>query len=30
VAAARAGLARPTDEATVARWIGRVLSGALV
>jgi GMP synthase-like glutamine amidotransferase len=26
VAAARAGLSQPTDEATVARWIGRVLS----
>ena len=26
-AAARAALARPTDEATVARWIGRVLTG---
>ena len=25
VAAARAGLARPTDEPTVARWLGRVL-----
>ena len=28
VAAARAGLARPGDEATMARWIVRVLSGA--
>lgn len=27
VAAARAGLARPTDESTVARWMGRVLAG---
>jgi hypothetical protein len=26
VAAARAGLCQPTDEATVARWIARVLS----
>lgn len=29
VAAARAGLSQPTDEATVARWFGRVLSAAL-
>ena len=28
VVAARAGLSQPTDEATVARWIGRVLSAA--
>ena len=28
VAAARAGLGRPTDEATVAHWIGAVLAGA--
>jgi hypothetical protein len=26
VAAARAGLSQPTDEATVARWLGRVLT----
>jgi GMP synthase-like glutamine amidotransferase len=30
VAAARAGLARPTDEATVARWLGRVLAPGAV
>jgi hypothetical protein len=28
VAAARAGLAQPTDEATIARWMARVLTGA--
>ena len=27
VAAARAGLAQPTDEATIARWMARVLTG---
>jgi hypothetical protein len=28
VAAARAGLGQPTDEAVVARWMARVLTGA--
>jgi hypothetical protein len=28
VAVARAGLAQPTDEATIARWMARALTGA--